>query len=540
MTACSRELYAQVGLAAIPKILGLLDRNRLSPTYGCFDRSFWHYKTAGFPSGMAQEFVLPLALVYSVRFPGGEAYYRQESLREWVCAGIHYASKAAHWDGSCDDYFPYERALGAAAFSLYACTESALLLNLQDTSCLAFFVRRGRWLLTHDEAGTLSNHHALVVLALYNVYLLTGQQEFAHGAKQRLANLLSWQSSEGWFPEYEGCDPGYHTASIDFLAKYYHKSGDPQVVEPLRRAVHFAADYVHPDGSCGGAYGSRHTALFFPHGFELLGRHLPEATRLADRYLQGIRCGRRLFLEDDRLIGHLTYNHLQAYLDYCPQRLAAAAPAPRLQFWREAGLYVRQHGPYYAVLSVAKGGVLTLFAGQQRLYTDSGLIARQRNGQCLASHFIDRYEYAIQADQVRVAGHFGYVKQRVPTPWTLLIFHLGMLTCGRFCSNLIRALLQRLLIVGKRPAPLRFQRTVQFHQQVTLIDELWDERPKREGKHGLTALYAGTDHTSIYVAMSNVYHTGCLQPWTDYTPYLETLRRTGYCKITRVLSAAHD
>jgi hypothetical protein len=524
-----------VGLGALPKILGLLNRHRLSSTYGCFDKSFWHYKTASFPSGMAQEFVLPLALVYHVPLPGGEAYYQQASLKAWVSAGIQYASASAHRDGSCDDYFPYERALGAAAFSLYACTESALLLALREPAHMAFFAQRGHWLLQHDEAGTLSNHHALAVLALYNVYLLTGQGVFLTGAQQRLTRLLGWQSAEGWFPEYEGCDPGYHTASIDFLAKYHQKSGDAQVLEPLRRAVRFAADCMHPDGSFGGEYGSRNTALFFPHGFELLGRHIPEATWVAERYLQGVRRGRRVFLEDDRLIGHLTYNHLQAWIDYCPQRQTLAPPARRVQFWKEAGLYVRRHGECQAVISVAKGGVFKLFDGERLLYMDSGLMARQRNGQCLASHFIDHYDYEVQEDQVRIKGHFGYARQRTPTPLTMLVFHFGMVTLGRFCSNLIRALLQRLLIVGKRRAPLVFQRTVQFHRGVTLIDEIWDERPDRQGKHRLTDLYAGTDPTSIYVAMSNAYQLACLQPWTDYTPFLAELSTTGYVKIVRSL-----
>src|SRR5262245_36170315 len=109
----TRDLYAWIGINAIPKIIGLLDRNRLSPTYGCFDKAFWHYRTAGFASGMYQEYVLPLALVYQYQFPGGAEYYQQPSLKEWVRAGLHYASQSAHADGSCDDYFPYERALGA-------------------------------------------------------------------------------------------------------------------------------------------------------------------------------------------------------------------------------------------------------------------------------------------------------------------------------------------------------------------------------------------------------------------------------------------
>ena len=46
----SRDLFAQEALAQIPKILTLGDRNPHSPTYGCFDRNFWHYKIIDFPS----------------------------------------------------------------------------------------------------------------------------------------------------------------------------------------------------------------------------------------------------------------------------------------------------------------------------------------------------------------------------------------------------------------------------------------------------------------------------------------------------------
>ena len=57
----NKDLFVREALAQIPKILTLLDRNPHSPTYGCFDRNFWHYKIIYFPSGMSQEFVYPLA-----------------------------------------------------------------------------------------------------------------------------------------------------------------------------------------------------------------------------------------------------------------------------------------------------------------------------------------------------------------------------------------------------------------------------------------------------------------------------------------------
>lgn len=535
MSQSVNEVYARIGTCAIPKILGLLDRNRLSPTYGCFDKAFWHYRTACFPSGMAQELVLPLALVYRYAFAGGAAFYRQPVLKEWVCAGVRYANSSAHRDGSCDDYFPYERALGAVAFSLYACTESALLLELQAPEFESFFIRRGYWLLDYDEAGRLANHHALAVLALYNVYLYTGHESFKQGAQKRLSRLLSWQSAEGWFPEYEGCDPGYHTATIDFLAKYYDKSKDAQVLDPLRNAVHFAVDFMHPDGSFAGVYGSRNTSLFFPHGLELLGALLPEATWLADRYVEGAQSGNRVYLEDDRLIGHLTYNHLQAALDARPRCAHPASPPDGVRLWQDAGLYVRRQGPYHAVLSVAKGGVLKLFEHDRLLYADSGLIARLQNGRCLTSHLPDRYTYQIEADVVRVSGYLGYTRQQTFTPLKMLAFYLIMIGPGRHWSNQIRALLQKILIVGKKRAAIRFSRTVRFTPPITLTDELWDERPRQQGNHRVADLYAGTDHTSIYVAMSNAYQAAGLLPWRDYADYLNDFCDTGYLKTTRVL-----
>ena len=49
----------------IPRLLGLLDRNPLSCTYGCFDRQYWHYRTSDFACTRSQEAVLTLALLYN-------------------------------------------------------------------------------------------------------------------------------------------------------------------------------------------------------------------------------------------------------------------------------------------------------------------------------------------------------------------------------------------------------------------------------------------------------------------------------------------
>ncbi|MGB7518641.1 MAG: hypothetical protein WA896_03290 [Spirulinaceae cyanobacterium] len=118
-----KDLFAREAIVQIPKILTLMDRNCHSPTYGCFDRNFWQYKIIDFPSGMSQEFVWPLALAYHTHLDDNP-FFNEAAIAAWVEAGILYAAKSSHPDGSCDDYFPFERAGGAAAFSLLACLES--------------------------------------------------------------------------------------------------------------------------------------------------------------------------------------------------------------------------------------------------------------------------------------------------------------------------------------------------------------------------------------------------------------------------------
>ncbi|NET49594.1 MAG: hypothetical protein F6K09_12920, partial [Merismopedia sp. SIO2A8] len=347
-----RDVFAAMAIAQIPKILTLLDRNPHSPTYGCFDRNFWHYKIIDFPSGMAQEFVWPLALVYALPLPHNP-YYQQPSLRAWVNAGIQYTAQSAHSDGSCDDYFPFERAGGAAAFSLLACVESYRLLQLDRPEFLDFFERRGNWLAHHQESGRLTNHQALIVLCLELLSRLLHTNQWEEAKVERLEQVLSWQNPEGWFQEYEGCDPGYHTLTISCLARLYDVLRDcssqysppyssqrsyenspqhpyqsqlqtPQRMTRLKDAIaqatHLASHFVHPDGSYGGEYTSRNTYNFFPHGFELVGQWLPEALNINDRILKGLAHQKGACYADDHIIGHHTWNYLLAWQDFVAAR----------------------------------------------------------------------------------------------------------------------------------------------------------------------------------------------------------------------------
>lgn len=588
----NRDLFAREAIAQIPKILTLLDRNPHSPTYGCFDRSFWHYKIIDFPSGMAQEFVWPLALAYHTNLPDNP-YYQKSAIIQWVEAGILYAAHSAHKDGSCDDYFPFERAAGAAAFSLLACIESYRELGLSNYEILKFFERRADWLAHHQESGKLANHQALIVLCFELVGQLLQTSKWEAAKIRRLEQLLSWQNPEGWFQEYEGCDPGYQTLTISSLARLYQLWPDPQLKEPITKAVEFTTHFIHPDGSYGGEYTSRNTYNFFPHGFELVGQWMPEALAINDQFLIGLDRHRNPCYADDRIIGHHTWNYLLAWRDFVTERPEIPARSTSRIWFEGAKILIdrRTIKPVKSVsesgitvkdadknaeakfkeigqkntqqpsdkvidnsesenpqsdsgisdqtasdsvkpeinelfnelyLAINKGGVFKLFKNGQFLGSDTQFslqVLQGRKVKNAVGHLVDTYEYEIGDDEITIHGHLGWAKQKQMTPVNLLILRGVMLTFGRFFPNLIRKLLQKMLITGKKKAPFKFVRRLHWvdgELQITdsLSAESWEK---------VIAAGIGGDQTSIYVVMSRTFQRGQLQPWLDLTAEVKKL-----------------
>jgi hypothetical protein len=523
-----QELFAREALAQIPKILTLQDRNAHSPTYGCFDRNFWHYKIIDFPSGMAAEFVWPLALAYSLSLEGNP-YYQQPAIREWAEAGMVYAARSAHSDGSCDDYFPFEKAAGAAAFSLLAALETYSLLNLENPDLLRFFALRADWLANHHESGRLTNHQALIVLCLEKAGRLLDTHRWDQLKATRLQRVMEWQNSEGWFQEYEGCDPGYHTLTIGLLAQLHSLSPSEELQSAIERAVRFAAPFVHPDGSFGGEYTSRNTYNFFPHGFEIAGKWLPEALVINDRFLAGLSSGLGSCYADDHIIGHHTWSYLLAYhhwvaqrhdhISHCPPP-PAPAPQGRLHF-PNAGILIERRGNSTLYLALNKGGVFKLFSGSKLILSDTQFSAQIRQGKIrnAVGHMVAQNQIDLSKNKVVIRGKLGWAKTKQMSTFNLVALRGLMYSFGRFCPDLIRKILQKILITGNAPAPLAFERSLTWEDHQLVVRD----RLETDSWSNVASVGIGASQTSIYVVMSRTWQRGQLQPWNDLTPQLQNL-----------------
>jgi len=439
-------------------------------------------------------------------------------------------------NGSCDDYFPYERAAGAAAFSLLACIESYKLMSFRHPEMLEFFAKRADWLAKHQESGRLTNHQALIVLCLKLLGDLIKTDRWNTYQSERLDQVLAWQNPEGWFVEYEGCDPGYHTLTISCLAKVYELQPSERLKRAISSGVKLAAEFIHPDGSYGGEYTSRNTYNFFPHGFELVGKWLPEALNINDRFLKGLASNLGACYADDRIVGHHTWNYLLAWKDFIPARPPLQLRTQGRFYLEQGGILIDRRGSTELYLALNKGGVFKLFHDQKLIASDTQFSLLVQEGKKLknaVAHLVGNYDISIEDNEVSIKGNLGWAKQKQMNSVNLIILRLVMLTLGRFFPNLIRQILQKILITGKTDAPFNFNRRLSWqsgHWQVTdqLTADTWEKVMEAD---------IGCDRTSIYVVMSRTFQLGQLQSAWNLSNQVKKLDSGEVLTVTRDLKS---
>ncbi len=144
-------------------------------------------------------------------------------------------------------------------------------------------------------------------------------------------------------------------------------------------------------------------------------------------------------------------------------------------------------------------------------------------------HLVDDYQIQLAADQIAIAGNLGWAKQKQMNPQNLIILRLVMLSLGRFFPNLIRRILQAILITGKQTTPFQFSRRLSWqngHWQI-------DDRLTADSWEQVVAADIGCDRTSIYVVMSRTFQPGQLQPAWDLSNQIKQLKSGDSLNLTR-------
>ena len=352
---------------------------------------------------------------------------------------------------------------------------------------------------------------------------------------------------EGWWQEYDGADPGYLSATVSFLGKLYQRKPSPEIVGLAREAIEFASHFAYPDGHYAGNMGSRQTLHFYPHGVEIFADQIP----LAGRSLSGCKrvwlSGRWYRPRSSRAVHALAPGRVFARVPgrATAQRDPTVLPyeGPSFHRWYpEAGIDVRRAHDMYALVNLAKGGVIKVFNTEQRrqVLSDCGIAGRLADGRMVTSQWIDpRYRIGPGEHELTIAGWLQQMSSMSSfTPAKLVAFRAMLTTVGRSAraSHAIKGAIRRALMLGTKAVPLAFQRRICFEPgYVTIADEI-----RRVGDVKVQGLITGDEVAVRYVPQSRFFQLPELDTYGyTLTPDdLATLHAADRIRITRRVEVA--
>ena len=498
-------------------LLSEQNRDFSTITYGCFDRRYWGWKLIDFPEATYQRNVYPLA--WQLSNLENQECAEAKMLTESVIAGLDYATKIQHKDGSFDQAFPNEHSFGATAFLItpllkaYKIIQDHVSFDFQQKIEQSLRKSADFLCLYNEEHGHIANHLAGASLSLFETASFFDEPRYRKRAKEILSLVIENQSSEGWYLEYEGADPGYQTLCMYYLAHIYEKNPTPELHHSLEKAVHFISHFLHPDGTFGGEYGARRTAIFYPGGVAILSKEFPLAYSITLAMFSSISKGNTVNLQDVDMgnFAPLLSNYICA-VDASNQAQNKSAPAlPRekeklIADFPKAGIYLRGTKSYYAVLGVSNGGVLKIFDKERKesVWDGSGYIGKLSNRKLVSTQatLLGRSS-TFSEEEISLKSDFYAVLHSLPTPFKFLLLRILNLSLMRslWLGNLVKRILVKLLIGGKHTVELTLKRTVFFEDKQVIIKDYLAKSPTLK----LEWLKFGHKFVSIHMASSRYY-----------------------------------
>ncbi|MDO8559288.1 MAG: hypothetical protein Q7R84_03055 [bacterium] len=476
------DIYKKTILNSLPRILSNCDRNKYSSSFGCFDRNFWHYKIIDIPSARLQEGVLTLALLY---LDSENSFFQKDYVKKLIEGGLNFWLKIQGKEGSFNEWYPHEKSFVATAFSSYAVSETLILLSDMETKkeIIAGLKKAGDWLLGRRDNQAL-NQNAGALAALYNIFLLTGEEKYEKECQKLVEFFKKNQNEEGWFPEYGGADIGYLSLTLDYMAKYYLKSKNRNVLPILEKGLDFLSNFIHPDGSAGGIYGSRSTSYIIPSGIEILANFSSLARMMSSVLQESIKnnCITHPEMMDDRYLIQNGYNYMEASLQF-KQRSSfneeAAGNLPSFSFndkhFPRAGFWIKSNPAFYCIINYKKGGAVYCYdrLKKSNIY-NSGILLRRGEKSYSSSWISEQNKIIFSQDNknILIKGRLQEAVGHRPTTFRFVVLRI-LLGLGQFIpyfTVFMKSALRNFLISRKTASSFYFERSFHIDNNMLIKD----------------------------------------------------------------------
>jgi hypothetical protein len=526
-----KKIYYDIVIRQIPRLLGQLDRNKNSETYGCFDRNYWHYKIADFSCARYQEAVLTLALLYKLK-QKDNPYFKNKNILRWIEATLEFWCNIQNKDGSFNEWYPNEKSFVATAFSCYAISECLILLKkeIKGERIINSLRKAGDWLLKRSEWDA-TNQMSGAISSLYNIYVLTNNRKYLINHKNKLNQLLKKQNSEGWWNEYNGADISYLSLTVDYLSKLYKKNPNAKLKGSINKAIDFLSFFVHPNLTFGGEYGSRNTEYMIPHGMEL---------NTQNKNAASISCAIRNSLKnsatitpysvDDRYLCYIGYVWLQAYLDS-----KKTLKLPKYRFnqnfnkdFTNAKISVISNDNFYRIINYSKGGAFNLYLKKQnKTIHDSGILVKDKNNSYLTSSWISN-SLVQKNNPTKIKGKLWKLKNTPMTSLkstTLRVFSKTLGNSQKLSLAMKKILRKKLITVSEKS-------NISFSRQFTINNKIIKIVDSVDSKNRIKDIFLGEKYSNIFIPSSRYFQ---LQELNNKPLEFKNIRKNKF-KVERSLT----
>jgi hypothetical protein len=259
------NVFLEEALSVVPRALGLCDRDAVAATFGCCDRSYWHYRLTDFPNARFQEAGLLMALAATANVDGNP-YFGQQDLSDWARATWRHWLAKRNRDGSVAEAYPGERSYCATAFGAAALMETVGLLGgptawkeeLEQAHATM------KWLVA-NEARETGNQAAASLWALAGYARLSDSEDARTWAERRRENILVMADPRGVLAEYGGLDAGYQSISMAAISRTIRWLGKDDKLEALLRVGEAILDeHMGSNGDTDPRKNSRNTQYIYP------------------------------------------------------------------------------------------------------------------------------------------------------------------------------------------------------------------------------------------------------------------------------------
>lgn len=457
------------------RIFTALDRDPNSPTYGSFDRDFWHYKIRDFSSMVLHQASLSVNSLYLLDNEDN-IYYKKPVLKDWINASITHWMSEQSKVGAFNEYYPYEEGYPPTAFSLYA--TSILLLSKKniDKKILLGIEKASNWILSNPEREA-SNQEAIGISAVYLSSKIPGVDIDAKSLEKRFQDFFDSQDEEGWFPEYNGPDIGYLSVTVDALWDYYTYSNDKRALLAMKKACHFISLFITDVGNLPVMINSRNTDYIVPYGIFNLAIQEKEFLPLVSLLLKKITDPfNYLETTDDRYLCHYVYTSstraINALLKL-EKSLNNCEPIELKEVYNlnSSGIFIKRQANYTLYINSKKGGVIYLYDSKNLIYTNHGFRYVSRN-QIAVTHWLTE-QNTIQLNlnqnsKLSIQGQMVSRKWLLPSPFK----HLVLRTISFFLGRKIIPFLKKVFIFGDKQIPINFRRDIVVEEDKIEIDDI--------------------------------------------------------------------